>query len=479
MLSKQKTHYYKRLRKSGKDGAPKDYYTLECLLFLLKHVSLTHPTYVRKAAAENIPVVRRPDRKELLAYLNGETSTATAIDKSAPLEIPTQVKRAVEDTSDSTAKKPRYDDSDMQKIKEQLALRLDAPKKSSIVSNIDRSLSEAMSIEKIAAIKAKRLALKRTMIKEDDDPGLGTDLRSMLEFDIDMTKDITTKERQWRTRTTILQSSGKQFATSIMGLLKSIKAREEGRMRASVPNPVPTPVSRVPQQPVGYSRYDQERFKGKEETEGFKIDTMRTYHGLSLKSVTEGSQSHKMAPQPDLAPQNKPAPGQQMKKPSRTPIIIVPNSPKSLITMLNAKDLLQDMKFVSLEEKRKQGTKRETEILIQRPKPGGLTVPYRVTDNPSKLSYADWDRVVAVFAMGPAWQFKGWPNEGNPVEIFNRICAFHIKFEEMNLDGNIAKWAVHVINLSRERRHLDRARFLEFWEKLDRYITLKKPHLRS
>lgn len=73
-----------------------------------------------------------------------------------------------------------------------------------------RSLSEAMSIERIAAIKAKRLAIKRTMIKEDvDDLGLGNDLRCMLEFDIDVTKDITTKERQWRTRTTILQSSGK------------------------------------------------------------------------------------------------------------------------------------------------------------------------------------------------------------------------------------------------------------------------------
>lgn len=77
-----------------------------------------------------------------------------------------------------------------------------------------------MSIEKIAAIKAKRLALKRTMIKEDDDPGLGTDIRSMLEFDIDMTKDITTKERQWRTRTTILQSSGK------VGWLTSISSIE-------------------------------------------------------------------------------------------------------------------------------------------------------------------------------------------------------------------------------------------------------------
>jgi hypothetical protein len=38
------------LYSSGKDGAPKEYYTLECLLFLLKNVTLTHPVYVRQAA---------------------------------------------------------------------------------------------------------------------------------------------------------------------------------------------------------------------------------------------------------------------------------------------------------------------------------------------------------------------------------------------------------------------------------------------
>lgn len=84
------THINKYFR-SGKDGTAKEYYTLECLLFILKNVSLTHPVYVRQAAAENIPVVRRPDRKELLAYLNGETASCPAIDKSAPLELPTQV----------------------------------------------------------------------------------------------------------------------------------------------------------------------------------------------------------------------------------------------------------------------------------------------------------------------------------------------------------------------------------------------------
>ena len=78
------------------------------------------------------------------------------------------------------------------------------------ISNIfNRSLSEAMSVEKIAAIKAKRLAKKRTTIKGHDDIGLGPDLRVMLDFDVDITKDIIKRERQWRTRTTILQSNGK------------------------------------------------------------------------------------------------------------------------------------------------------------------------------------------------------------------------------------------------------------------------------
>jgi parafibromin len=66
-----------------------------------------------------------------------------------------------------------------------------------------------MSVEKIAAIKAKRLAKKRTTIKGNDDIGLGSDLRVMLDFDVDVTKDIISRERQWRTRTTILQSAGK------------------------------------------------------------------------------------------------------------------------------------------------------------------------------------------------------------------------------------------------------------------------------
>ena len=45
---------------------------------------------------------------------------------------------------------------------------------------------------------------------------------------------------------------------------------------------------KAPAQLSGYSRYDQERFRGKEETLGFRIDTMGSYHDMSLKSVMVG-----------------------------------------------------------------------------------------------------------------------------------------------------------------------------------------------
>jgi hypothetical protein len=45
------------ISRSGKDGGPKDYYTLECLLFLLKNITLSHPVYVRRAAVSKpIPI---------------------------------------------------------------------------------------------------------------------------------------------------------------------------------------------------------------------------------------------------------------------------------------------------------------------------------------------------------------------------------------------------------------------------------------
>nr|XP_060499194.1 parafibromin [Panthera onca] len=391
---------------TGKEGQPREYYTLDSILFLLNNVHLSHPVYVRRAATENIPVVRRPDRKDLLGYLNGEASTSASIDRSAPLEIglqrSTQVKRAADEVL-AEAKKPRIEDEECVRLdKERLAARLEGHKE--------------------GIVQTEQIRINMYLLIFLQDPTL-------------------------RTKQPI---------------------------------------------PAAYNRYDQERFKGKEETEGFKIDTMGTYHGMTLKSVTEGASARKTqtpAAQPVPRPVSQARPPPNQKKGSRTPIIIIPAATTSLITMLNAKDLLQDLKFVPSDEKKKQGCQRENETLIQRRKdqmqPGGtaisVTVPYRVVDQPLKLMPQDWDRVVAVFVQGPAWQFKGWPwllPDGSPVDIFAKIKAFHLKYDEVRLDPNVQKWDVTVLELSYHKRHLDRPVFLRFWETLDRYMVKHKSHLR-
>ena len=47
-------------------------------------------------------------------------------------------------------------------------------------------------------------------------------------------------------------------------------------------------------------------------------------------------------------------------------------------------------RFVSTEEKKGQGVKRDNEVLIQRRKTGANTVPYRIIDNALKLTQDDW-----------------------------------------------------------------------------------------
>jgi parafibromin len=77
-------------------------------------------------------------------------------------------------------------------------------------------LSEAISIGKIAAMKAKCLAMKRTTIKGTDDVGLGSHIRAMLDFDDVTMKYIVSRERQWKTRATVLQSTGKVTDKSLL-----------------------------------------------------------------------------------------------------------------------------------------------------------------------------------------------------------------------------------------------------------------------
>ncbi|KAK1339964.1 hypothetical protein QTO34_018528 [Cnephaeus nilssonii] len=147
-----------------------------------------------------------------------------------------------------------------------------------------------------------------------------------------------------RTRTTILQSTGRPLPRTFLQFFSLWKPERQGeRLNSS------TCGSHIAYQTADPSCLQQicpGTIQRKRKMEGFKIDTMGTYHGMMLESVTEGgaageTQTPTAQPVPRPISQARPPPHQ--KKGSQNPIIIIPAAATSLITMLNAKDLLQDL----------------------------------------------------------------------------------------------------------------------------------------
>lgn len=79
---------FKIFRKEELMGAPKEYYTLECLHHFLNNIHLDHVVYVRTALQDNIKVVvRRPDRANLKKYLTGEMSYVLNVENVSHREL--------------------------------------------------------------------------------------------------------------------------------------------------------------------------------------------------------------------------------------------------------------------------------------------------------------------------------------------------------------------------------------------------------
>jgi hypothetical protein len=161
----------------------------------------------------------------------------------------------------------------------------------------------------------------------------------------------------------------------------------------------------------------------------------------------------------------------------RKPIIIVPSALSGLISSINAADFLEGGKYVPIEEKRKAGAQREKERYITRTMSNGVRAAYKLVDAP-KFDAKDWDRVVGVFVLGQAWQFKDWAEQySKPVELFNRVLGVHLTMDDRAVDANVLSWNCKVLKINQFKRHLDAGAVNEFWAYLDEFMRLRKPAL--
>lgn len=130
-----------------------------------------------------------------------------------------------------------------------------------------------------------------------------------------------------------------------------------------------------------------------------------------------------------------------------TPIIIVPASLTGVVSIFNIVELLEKTTYVPIEEKKAQGAKRESVVLVRRVMPSGEVREYKIIDNPSRLTAQEWEnRVIAVFASGQSWQFKDW-KWSNPVDLFQNALGVHLSMEGRNVEPAVLSWNCKVLKV--------------------------------
>eukprot|EP00658_Telonema_sp_P-2_P042569 TRINITY_DN30584_c0_g1_i1.p1 TRINITY_DN30584_c0_g1~~TRINITY_DN30584_c0_g1_i1.p1 ORF type:complete len:405 (-),score=111.35 TRINITY_DN30584_c0_g1_i1:201-1415(-) len=168
----------------------------------------------------------------------------------------------------------------------------------------------------------------------------------------------------------------------------------------------------------------------------------------------------------------KPLPSPKQKQ--VVPILVVPLGRSAMVNMFNVRAFLEQGKYETVTQSMKRNPKKESKLFL-RPKdfvndPRLQVV--EVIDSVKNLKEKDWPRVVGVLVQGPTWQFKDWKWKDIP-EIFNRVTAFHVCWDDEDKNENILKWSFKILQLNKEYRGKDLTVAKLFWTHLEE-TTRKK-----
>lgn len=153
------------------------------------------------------------------------------------------------------------------------------------------------------------------------------------------------------------------------------------------------------------------------------------------------------------------------------PIIIVPASMSSMITLMNAKEFFQDGRFLEGSKKRSAGEKKPTTVKIKRKLSDGTLMSFKLIDSVHEVRRDEWERVACVVAHGASWQFKAWPREwSTTANIFRRAKGFHFRWSDVDASNLVQSWNVTKLTIHRTKRHFDKICVHEFWKAFEKFL---------
>lgn len=137
--------------------------------------------------------------------------------------------------------------------------------------------------------------------------------------------------------------------------------------------------------------------------------------------------------------------------------------------MSNVKQFLEDSQFVP--QMKSTGSANLQMITRNSPRLGHFK--FVVVDNVDRFTRPEyWDRVVAVFVTGQAWQFKQylW---SDPNVLFQKVAGFCLTFAGDPVPPAVKQWNVDVIPIDRNQRFRDREVSEMIWGKVEKWMAAK------
>lgn len=159
----------------------------------------------------------------------------------------------------------------------------------------------------------------------------------------------------------------------------------------------------------------------------------------------------------------------------KDPIILIPSATSSILTLSNIKDFLEHSKYTN---PREVEITNENNLVTIEKKFERLSRPIRflIVNNTRMFTKPEyWDRVVAVFTTGHAWQFNNY-QWNTPQELFKHCRGYYFHFNADEVPQNVQQWNVERIALDKHQRFKDVEVVRYFWTNLEKELLAKGYH---
>lgn len=166
---------------------------------------------------------------------------------------------------------------------------------------------------------------------------------------------------------------------------------------------------------------------------------------------------------------------------NKDPIIIIPSSASSVITMANIKAFLENGQYISskdLPEEENDILKISKKFDVTKQNDAsntvvGKNIRFNIVNNTRMFVKPEyWDRVVAVVVNGQEWQFDDY-KWSNPEELFKHCNGVFFGISGETLPKNIDKWNVGKYFLDKNKTYRNLETYNLFWDNVKRECVKK------